>query len=488
MSLVNVPIDESLWAAEAGYLDRTHVWGKRWLPAVASAALLAIDLLVVLAAFLLAYWVRFVVPDAEASAIGVENYQWMGLAVSIATSALLSVHGLYDQDRPLAWPGRLHAIIAAVSTALAIAVVLSFLFGVDRISRLWFAAGWSFAVLGLAVWRTIAISLYAAVRDAVAPANRVLIVGANPLAEQLAHELAEHYQVVGYVDNGSDFNGRTDLPLLGPIARLEQLVHAHAVDELVIALPSHRLEQVTRVIARGFRRRVKIKLDPHLGELMPKQFEVHDVGGRSYIGFASTAKVSWLKRITDLIIGTVAVLLLAPLMLAIAIAIKLDSPGPVLYRQRRVGLHGREFWILKFRSMSEGADRRLDTLRHANEVVGPIFKIKSDPRVTRVGRVLRRFSLDELPQLFNVVRGEMSLVGPRPPLPWEVEEYEDWHFGRLRTVPGITGLWQVSGRSEVPFHDMVRLDLHYIRNWSLALDIEILLRTVPAVFTGRGAY
>jgi lipopolysaccharide/colanic/teichoic acid biosynthesis glycosyltransferase len=144
--------------------------------------------------------------------------------------------------------------------------------------------------------------------------------------------------------------------------------------------------------------------------------------------------------------------------------------------------------MLKFRSMRQDADQLLAQLQAQNEATGPLFKMRCDPRVTRVGRVLRRLSLDELPQLLNVLRGEMSLVGPRPPLPSEVEQYEDWQHGRLRAVPGITGLWQVSGRSEVPFHDMVRLDLHYIRNWSLGLDVEILLRTLPAVVLQRGAY
>jgi len=144
--------------------------------------------------------------------------------------------------------------------------------------------------------------------------------------------------------------------------------------------------------------------------------------------------------------------------------------------------------MFKFRSMCQDAEQRLDALRAQNEASGPLFKIRKDPRVTRVGGVLRRWSLDELPQLLNVLRGEMSLVGPRPPIPSEVAKYEDWQLGRLRAVPGLTGLWQVSGRSEVPFHDMVRLDLHYIGNWSLGLDLEILLRTIPAVLTNRGAY
>jgi lipopolysaccharide/colanic/teichoic acid biosynthesis glycosyltransferase len=159
-----------------------------------------------------------------------------------------------------------------------------------------------------------------------------------------------------------------------------------------------------------------------------------------------------------------------------------------LYRQQRVGKDGRLFHMLKFRSMYRDADQRRAELSAANEATGPLFKMRNDPRVTRSGRFLRRTSLDELPQLLNVLRGEMSLVGPRPPLPSEVESYEEWQLGRLRAVPGMTGLWQVSGRSEVSFHDMVRLDLHYIRNWSLSLDLEILWRTLPAVLGHRGAY
>jgi exopolysaccharide biosynthesis polyprenyl glycosylphosphotransferase len=231
-----------------------------------------------------------------------------------------------------------------------------------------------------------------------------------------------------------------------------------------------------------------VKFAADLGELLPERFELHQHGGRSYIGFAPVAPVSWLKRAFDLVFGSLALLGLAPFMLAIALAIKLDSPGPVFYAQERVGKDGVRFRMWKFRSMRRDADTLLAELRASNEATGPLFKMRRDPRVTTVGRVLRRSSLDELPQLFNVLLGQMSLVGPRPPVPSEVAQYEDWQHGRLRAVPGMTGLWQVSGRSDVPFHDMVRLDLHYIRNWSLWLDLEIILRTVPAVVGNRGAY
>ncbi|MDP8924735.1 MAG: exopolysaccharide biosynthesis polyprenyl glycosylphosphotransferase, partial [Chloroflexota bacterium] len=311
---------------------------------------------------------------------------------------------------------------------------------------------------------------------------------------RLAAELARSHRVVGYVDNGSDLDdggdraGAAALPLLGPIARLEELVQAHGVAELVVALPADRREQLFRIVARGFRRPVEVKFPADADELLPRQVEIRHLGGRPYVGFASAARVSWLKRALDLALGGLGLVLLAPLFLLVALAIRLDSPGPVFYRQRRVGKDGHPFWMLKFRSMHRDADRLVAQLADRNEASGPLFKIRHDPRVTRVGRVLRRASLDELPQLVNVLKGEMSLVGPRPGLPSEVERYEDWQHGRLRARPGITGLWQVSGRSEVPFHDMVRLDLHYVRHWSLGLDLEILLRTIPAVLSNRGAY
>jgi exopolysaccharide biosynthesis polyprenyl glycosylphosphotransferase len=296
------------------------------------------------------------------------------------------------------------------------------------------------------------------------------------------------FHVVGYADNGSDLLDAIDRPLLGPIARLDELVQDFGVDELVIALPTERRAQLSRVLTRGFGRRVRVKYAADFGELLPRRCNVRWIGSRQYIDFAPAAPVSAAKRISDLGLAILGLAVLAPLFLTIAIAIKLDSPGPTFYRQVRVGKDGRRFRMIKFRSMQRDADGLVISLLERNEVTGPMFKIRRDPRVTRVGRFLRKYSLDELPQLMNVALGDMSLVGPRPPTATEVEKYEDWQLGRLRAVPGITGLWQVSGRTEVPFHDMVRLDLHYIRNWSFALDVEILLRTVPAVLTTKGAY
>ncbi len=201
-----------------------------------------------------------------------------------------------------------------------------------------------------------------------------------------------------------------------------------------------------------------------------------------------TAYLRYFKRFTDVVVALFGIVLGFPLACLIALAIKLDSPGPVLFRQVRVGQGGKPFVFYKFRSMFPGAEGIKKDFLHLNEMDGPVFKLFDDPRITRVGRILRKSSLDELPQLFNVVRGEMSLVGPRPPVPEEVRLYRPWHMGRLAVKPGLTCLWQVSGRSYIGFEEWMRLDIEYIRNRSFLLDLRILAKTIPAVLSGRGAY
>ena len=459
---------------------------RQFLPVLAAGCLAAGDLVLVFSAFLLTQW-----PRLAAAAFGAREFRddaGIGLLVASLTVPLMALQNAYDLERPRGLLGSVHTSTSAVSTALVVAVVGLVLVQGTGVPHLWFAEGWIGAVFALVVWRALAQRAYAAVRHALVPTPRALIVGANPLGVKLAAELADRYHVVGYVDNGLDTEDLGELPLLGPIARLEQVVQANAVDELVVALPAERREQLGRILARGFRRQVSVKFVADLGDMLPHRFAVERVGNRPVIHFRPAAPVSGLKRVADLVLAAVGLLLLAPLFVLVALLIKLDSPGPVFYRQQRVGKNGRRFWMLKFRSMRPDADRLLAELRARNEASGPLFKMRTDPRVTRIGRLLRRYSIDELPQLLNVLKGEMSLIGPRPPLPTEVDKYEDWQFGRLRATPGLTGLWQVSGRSEVPFQDMVRLDLHYIRNWSLGMDIEILLRTIPAILTSRGAY
>jgi exopolysaccharide biosynthesis polyprenyl glycosylphosphotransferase len=197
----------------------------------------------------------------------------------------------------------------------------------------------------------------------------------------------------------------------------------------------------------------------------------------------------WMKRALDVSITVVGGVVVLPFLLIVALLIRLDSKGPILYKQKRIGLNGREFWMYKFRSMHVGAEAMLADLMVYNEMDGPLFKMRNDPRVTRMGRMIRRCSIDEFPQLINVLKGEMSLVGPRPPLPKEVADFEPWHMEKFVVRPGMTGLWQVSGRNEVSeFIQMIRLDVDYVRSWSLWMDFKILLKTFGVVFRGLGAF
>jgi exopolysaccharide biosynthesis polyprenyl glycosylphosphotransferase len=223
----------------------------------------------------------------------------------------------------------------------------------------------------------------------------------------------------------------------------------------------------------------------------PRQFPPQPATGAALRATCSPAWQGWqstVKRLIDVVASALILVLLLPILALVAVAIKLDSRGPVIFRQTRTGKGGREFAFLKFRTMVRDAEALKMALVSQNEADGPIFKIRSDPRLTRVGRILRRTSIDELPQIWNVLRGEMSLVGPRPPVPSEVAKYEAWQQDRLLVPGGISGLWQVSGRSELTFNQMVLLDLHYIEHWTLGLDFRILMRTVSAVVSRRGAY
>ena len=460
---------------------------RQLLAAASVITLFTVDIVVVAGAFIVAYFIRFVLSDTIAAALPLALYVRVGLTVGGVTALLLALQGLGDLGQRRSWPTRLRAITSAVSTAGIFAVVFSFDQD-QRLSRAWLAIGWSLAIGGLSIWRSAAPSAYLHLRRQLTWRPRLVVVGANVIGQELAGELEAAFDVLGYVDNGTDLPEPLDRPLLGPIAELEAIVRAGVVDEIVIALPAERREQVDRAVARGFGRQVDVKVLAEFDASLPARVEFGRFGSRPYIGFAPVARVTWVKRAADLVLAATMLTLAAPLFLAIAVAIKVDSRGAVFYRQRRLGKDSAPFDMLKFRSMCADAEGLVAALRVHNEATGPMFKMRRDPRVTRVGRVLRRCSLDELPQLLNVLRGEMSLVGPRPPLPAEVANYEDWQLARLRALPGMTGLWQVSGRSEVPFNDMVRLDLHYVRNWSLGLDLEIILRTVPAVIANRGAY
>jgi exopolysaccharide biosynthesis polyprenyl glycosylphosphotransferase len=274
------------------------------------------------------------------------------------------------------------------------------------------------------------------------------------------------------------------------LKRILESAHLEPIDEIVFAVTRKKLDEMKQIFLMceelGIRTRVAMNFFPN----RVARLEVEEIEGVPFLTFTTTPSNETelaFKRMLDLAVSMLILVLTAPVLLIAALAIRLSSPGSVLFKQERIGLNGRIFTLYKFRTMIEDAHERRGEVTHLNEMTGPVFKAKDDPRVTSVGRWLRKFSLDEIPQLWNVLKGDMSLVGPRPPIPEEVASYHRWHRRRLSMKPGLTCLWQVSGRNNVDFDRWMQLDLQYIDNWSPSLDLKILLRTIPAVLSGRGA-
>jgi len=277
------------------------------------------------------------------------------------------------------------------------------------------------------------------------------------------------------------------------LADLGTIISHEPVDEVIVALPlRRRRDLIEKIVEACEEQGIMVRVRTDLFDLRVARPQVDTIDGVPVVTIRSGPDDGWqlvLKRVIDILGSTALLLLLAPLLLLVALLIRLDSPGPVLFMQERVGLNRRRFKLLKFRTMVQEADKKQELFEALNEADGPVFKIKNDPRVTRLGRILRQFSIDELPQLINVLKGEMSLVGPRP-LPLRDVKLIDaqWHKRRFSVKPGLTCLWQVNGRSDVSFERWVRMDLEYIDTWSLSLDLKILLKTIPVVFRGSGAY
>jgi exopolysaccharide biosynthesis polyprenyl glycosylphosphotransferase len=324
----------------------------------------------------------------------------------------------------------------------------------------------------------------------------VLLVGTGPKASQLADFLEGHphwgFRVHGYLDdeNGGEIRRSNRWPCVGRIGDLETVLGNEVIDEVIFVIEKGKLgdyEHALLVAERhGVRAHVSLDIFPHV-LARPVLEELDGVPLLTFTTTPSNPAQLVVKRAIDLGLSLVLFLLTLPIQALAALAIRLTSSGPIFFRQVRCGLNGRHFTLLKFRTMEAKAEERLLEIAHLNQMTGPVFKAAHDPRLTPVGRILRRLSIDELPQLWNVIVGDMSLVGPRPPLPEEVARYEPWQRRRLSMSPGLTCLWQVSGRSELDFDRWMALDLKYIDTWSPMLDLKILLKTVPAVLSGRGA-
>jgi exopolysaccharide biosynthesis polyprenyl glycosylphosphotransferase len=408
----------------------------------------------------------------------------------LLTALLFARSGLYAA-RALR-PG-LTRIVGSLFQVAFVALLFAVVNGEHFSSYYLFYGGLAFAIFYVSSLRAAYERLTGALLRAAGYHRRAVIVGRGKHIADVAHALADAphspIEVVGYLSpNALPANG---LRALGTLEDLEAALAAVRIDEVIIADPDFPQDDAVELVDQCHRRGVSVRLAPstmeiliHRAEFVPGQsVPLFELGPPVFEGVDFA-----LKRTFDIVGATLLLMLLSPLLLMITLAVCVSSRGPILFHSIRRGIGQRPFPCLKFRTMHTDAEERQADLEELNEASGALFKIRDDPRLTPVGRLLRRFSLDELPQLVNVLRGEMSLVGPRPLPERDYEMLEDWHRKRYLVLPGITGLWQVSGRSELDFDDLVHLDFIYLESWSLALDLTILLKTLPAVLLRRGAY
>ena len=390
-------------------------------------------------------------------------------------------------------------LLNGLSMATAFMIMGVFLVLPEPFSRVF----WAFIPLSIFVTlflarvirKVLLLNLYNSGRAA----DKVLLIGNGETGRSVLRTLIARkdlgFKLIGYMHDGknNDLGSiGSRIPDLGAHDNLPKVLTQNPdLHSVFIALPGSMFDEMMRLIRICRSSGVNVQVAPDLFQLSMSQVESISMGGVPMLSMREI-RISLFERIfkrfLDLLIAFILLLPTSVICLFIAIAIRIDSPGPIIYRAKRVGQGGRDFIMYKFRSMVVGADNKKAALQEMNEREGPIFKIREDPRLTRVGRIIRRWSLDELPQLFNVIKGDMSLVGPRPPIREEVEQYEAWHKQRLLVRGGITGLWQVSGRSDLTFDEQALLDIYYIENWSLNLDLRILIQTIPYALFGRGAY
>lgn len=415
---------------------------------------------------------------------------------------LLYKNDLYTTPHGKRFFTELSALANAIFLTTIFGITVSFIlqrFVISRLVLLAFAAA-LFPVLG--TWRYLRREALKYFNRRGYHPTRALIVGAGKVGIYLHKMLQDEAElgviVIGFLDDHPERLNPNDVQstTLGTLRDFGSIVAKHGIQDVYITIPSERAK-VMRLVEQAQELGVNVHIVPDLFDLLVREVEFEKVGALTMLRLFRPTLSNWerlVKRVEDLVLAFLLLLVFSPLVVLIAFAIKLDSPGPVIYKQLRHGMHGRLFWLYKFRSMYAGADenkhrqaakRWVKSSFPVDEQSG-VYKLTNDDRITRVGRVIRRFNVDELPQLWNVIRGEMSLIGPRPPLPYEYEEYENHQKKRLTVKPGITGLWQVSGLHRLSFSDMVLLDLRYINEWSIYLELEIFFKTVSLVLFGKG--
>jgi exopolysaccharide biosynthesis polyprenyl glycosylphosphotransferase len=448
------------------------------------ALLFVADAALTCLALLCADWLRHTLPFGERVPPGTFLRPSVLVAAFVIWPFFLRFFGAYDSRRTRTFLDEVRAVVPAVATSTLVLIGFFFAFEFRYMSRFLLAYFVVLDLLFLLNFRLlarVAISWLAASGQA---GRRLLIVDSGDVGQEIAALIGTHpwsgLSLVGFAcDDGCAGGQVLGHPVLGTTADVVRLVQQHQIDDVIVALPAKEHEQIVRLALDLLPYPVQVRIVPERFQMISARARVEDFWGVPLIGIRDpviTGLDRAMKRAFDLALSTVALVLLLPIVALVAAAIKLDSPGPIFYGPYRVGENGRLFRMWKFRTMLHGADHQ------------PRLKDRQDPRRTRVGCVLRRWSLDEIPNLWNVLLGQMSLVGPRPEQPWIVERYEPWQRKRFAVPPGMTGWWQVNGRSDKPLHENVEYDIYYVQNYSPLLDLFILLKTIPVVLKGKGAY
>lgn len=453
-----------------------------------------LDILSIVLAVTLANWLRLNLPYGRPLPFepGLKILFWQALFLYPLIFLLFSI---YDPERTFRAVDEYQLLIGACFiAALALAGVVYFT--ARDISRLFLVYFYITHFLSVVSWRALMRLVRQSLYERGHDLRRVLLIGGGEAASQALDRLNEMawagIQLVGYITDGESMPPtKFNVPHLGNLTQTEITLQKNKVDDVLVALPAESYNKIQHLVTKLINQPCNVWVVPDYFSLLIYGAHVNDLGGVPMISIKAPTLAGYrrvVKRAFDLAVGSLMMLLALPVMGIIALAIRIDSKGPVLFRQQRVGENRRLFMMYKFRSMVENADERLDMMFQSDNNGNLIHKLPNDPRLTRVGRIIRRTSLDELPQLINVLKGEMSLVGPRPEMPIFVDKYEAWQLQRFAVPQGITGWWQINGRSEKPMHLHTEDDIYYVQNYSLLLDIQILAKTIGAVIRRKGAF
>jgi len=454
--------------------------------------LIPVDILMIILSFIIAYYIR----KYQGEVIFLWPIQEYGKFILLMVPfwiIIFALEGLYNPKKFKYGIDEFASIVISVSAGIMLVVAWIFLSRTLFFSRLVIIYSWVLGIFLVTFGRRIMRSLQQYLYRYNIGVHRLILIGNNSISYNLLKSIKTNqtlgYRLVGIITSpdDKDYNRKENIKILGSISDLEKIIKNHPIDDLILTDSNLADNRVLKIIEFCNEHQISFKQVPNMFDVSTSNVKTTALEGIPIIEFYRTPLQGWgkiAKRFFDIIFSFITLIILSPVFLMVAILIKCDSKGPVFFRQDRVGANG-NFKIFKFRTMYDGAEKK-----HAEYIkkYGNMFKLKNDPRTTKVGRVLRKLSIDELPQFINVFIGNMSVVGPRPPMPIEVKLYTAQERRRLGVKPGITGMWQVSGRSDVSFEEWVKLDVYYIENWTFWLDIKIILRTVRIVITGRGAY